>query len=144
MDFAFDGFSREEFMHKVVDGEMRPPLQDWWPVELQWLMKKCWSFFANSRPDFATIKEILQEIIDDFDDDEDDEEEAVRGIRSFRFGGSKRSSLLKSNQFNSSRTSNERVVLSHAPARSKQAKKKTEEDSASPKGGLRLFGHRFF
>lgn len=80
---AFAKYETPEQMTDVWNGDERPPLEQWWPVELQWVMKKCWSYFAKSRPEFDVVKETLQEILDD---DEDEEENHLRGVKSFRFG----------------------------------------------------------
>jgi hypothetical protein len=76
-----DKVTREQ-MHEVWSGDQRPPMASWWPVELQWLIKKCWAYFANSRPDFTVVRETLEEVLDD----ENKEEEDARAIKSFRFG----------------------------------------------------------
>ena len=79
---AFANRDTRDAMHEVWSGDERPPMANWWPVELQWLMKKCWAYFPASRPDFTVIEETLEEILDD----ENAEEENVRAIKSFRFG----------------------------------------------------------
>jgi hypothetical protein len=82
LQYAFPKCKTREDMHPVWSGDKRPPIADWWPVELQWLMKKCWSYFAKSRPDFGVIIETLREIVDDATKEEEDH----RAIKSFRFG----------------------------------------------------------
>lgn len=79
---AFAKRITKDDMHEVWSGDERPPIAKWWPVELQWLMKKCWAYFPASRPDFHVIGETLDEILDD----ENEEEENARAIKSFRFG----------------------------------------------------------
>ncbi len=78
---AFPNHQTRDEMHRVWSGDERPPIASWWPVELQWLLKKCWAYFANARPDFNVISETLDEILDDGSVEED-----ARGIKSFRFG----------------------------------------------------------
>jgi len=95
---AFANCHTNEDMHSVWNGDVRPPMpKDLWPVELQWLLKKCWSYFSKSRPDFSVVAETLQEILDD----EEEEEDSVRGIKSFRFG-SRRSQKLSIDSHDSS------------------------------------------
>lgn len=153
MDFAFDGWTREEFVQRVVDAEVRPPLEDWWPVELKWLMKKCWSFFSSHRPGFGIIQETLQEIIlhdahssnDGHDDDDDSENHHTSsngrgGIQSLRFvrrmqhhSGENDEKGEDPRQVQSHRMLNRRDLLKKVPSKPK------------PKhhGSFRLFGHRF-
>jgi serine/threonine protein kinase len=84
LETAFGDRETEDDMHTVWNGDVRhrPPMTAWWPVELQWLIKACWTYTAESRPCFDCIVETLDEILDD----EDEEEDSIRGIRSFRFG----------------------------------------------------------
>uniref|UniRef100_A0A7S1VDX5 Protein kinase domain-containing protein n=1 Tax=Grammatophora oceanica TaxID=210454 RepID=A0A7S1VDX5_9STRA len=67
---AFPTYTAEEFTTRVHQGEERPALTDWWPVELQWIIKKSWSFFANSRPDMDVVVETLEEVLEDMEKDE--------------------------------------------------------------------------
>ena len=108
---AFANYTTTDDMHQVWSGDERPPMADWWPVELQWLMKKCWSYFSKSRPDFNVISETLQEILE-----EEDEEDEVssRGIKSFRFG-SRRSQKISMDSENS-REQQQRGVRRHFAA----------------------------
>mmetsp|Transcript_39687 Transcript_39687/g.45206 ORF Transcript_39687/g.45206 Transcript_39687/m.45206 type:complete len:558 (-) Transcript_39687:135-1808(-) len=89
---AFPQYETPEQMKNVWNGDERPPTERWWHVELQWLMKKCWSYFAKSRPEFDVVKETLEEIIEDKDEKEE-EEQNIRNVMSFRFG-SRRSQKL--------------------------------------------------
>jgi len=83
LETAFGDRETEDDMHTVWNGDVRhrPTMIDWWPVELQWLIKACWTYFAETRPDLDSIIETLDEILDD----ENEEEDSIRGIRSFRF-----------------------------------------------------------
>jgi serine/threonine protein kinase len=102
---AFPNHQTRDQMHRVWSGDERPPMASWWPVELQWLMKKCWSYFANSRPDFTVISETLDEILDD-----GMEEEEARGVKSFRFG-SRRSQKISHDSDNSNNGARRVVTL---------------------------------
>lgn len=62
---AFVEYETPEQMQNVWNGDERPPMQQWWHVELQWLMKKCWSYFAKSRPEFDVVKETLEKILEE-------------------------------------------------------------------------------
>ena len=68
----FFGFSAGKHMSLVVLGGERPKMDhrhtSCWPMNLQWLMKRCWSPFPTSRPTFAVIRETLQAVLDDKDD----------------------------------------------------------------------------
>lgn len=67
MDKPFHAFSSGKHMQQVVMGGERPrldtPSTSWLPMNLQWLLKKCWSAFPVSRPSFEGIKSTLQDII---------------------------------------------------------------------------------
>jgi Protein tyrosine and serine/threonine kinase len=58
----FCGYSSGKHMSLVVMGGERPRVDSHWPMALQHLIKRCWSPFPASRPDFATIQQTLQEI----------------------------------------------------------------------------------
>jgi serine/threonine protein kinase len=100
LETAFGDRETEDDMHAVWNGDVhhRPPMTAWWPVELQWLIKACWTYFAESRPDFDSIIETLDEILDD----ENEEEDSIRGIRSFRFGASSASSDTSTESYDES------------------------------------------
>jgi len=55
----------DDYKSLLQQGDVRPELDKSWPTELQWLMKKCWSYFAAHRPTWETILDTLQEIMDD-------------------------------------------------------------------------------
>lgn len=67
MDKPFHAFSSGKHMQQVVMGGERPrldtPSTSWFPMNLQWLLKKCWSAFPVSRPSFEVITTTLQDII---------------------------------------------------------------------------------
>ena len=67
----FYGYSSGKHMSLVVMGGERPKMDNKhtssWPMNLQWLMKRCWSPFPTSRPDFAVIKQTLQDVLDSKD-----------------------------------------------------------------------------
>ena len=54
-------------MQQVVIGGERPKMDsshvEFWPLNLQWLMKRCWSPFPAARPSFTDIKQVLQDIL---------------------------------------------------------------------------------
>jgi serine/threonine protein kinase len=54
-------------MQQVVLGGERPPMDtkhtSFWPLELQWLMTRCWSEDPTQRPIFTIIKETIREIL---------------------------------------------------------------------------------
>ena len=64
----FFGYSSGKHMSLVVMGGERPKMDSkhtsGWPMDLQWLMKRCWSPFPTSRPDFHVIRQTLQEVLD--------------------------------------------------------------------------------
>jgi len=82
LEDAFADLSNDQHMAQVVKGDVRPPLVKWWPTDLQWLMKKCWSYFAAHRPSWDVVIETLQEIMDDPEMEEP--EDSVKGFASLR------------------------------------------------------------
>ena len=64
----FYGYSSGKHMSLVVMGGERPKMDSkhtsGWPMNLQWLMKRCWSPFPTSRPDFHMIRQTLQDFLD--------------------------------------------------------------------------------
>lgn len=67
LEKPFLGYSANKHMQQVVIGGERPSLDtshtSWWPVELHWLLQRCWSPDPATRPNFTVIKESLQELI---------------------------------------------------------------------------------
>jgi serine/threonine protein kinase len=67
----FFGYSSGKHMQQVVLGGERPKMDSQhtsnWPMNLQWLMKRCWSSFPALRPSFAVIKMTLKDILMDKD-----------------------------------------------------------------------------
>ena len=63
----FYGYGSGKHMQQVVLGGERPKMDGahtaFWPSNLQWLMKKCWSEYVSVRPDFAMIKQVLKDIL---------------------------------------------------------------------------------
>eukprot|EP00538_Stauroneis_constricta_P002447 CAMPEP_0119572942 /NCGR_PEP_ID=MMETSP1352-20130426/44873_1 /TAXON_ID=265584 /ORGANISM="Stauroneis constricta, Strain CCMP1120" /LENGTH=481 /DNA_ID=CAMNT_0007622629 /DNA_START=183 /DNA_END=1628 /DNA_ORIENTATION=+ len=69
LEKPFQGYSGGKHMEKVVKGGERPSMDHShtsnWPMNLQWLIKSCWSDDISKRPAFVTIKTTLEEIIHD-------------------------------------------------------------------------------
>ena len=63
LERPFAEYTEEEHKEKVVNGDERPEIARWWPVELQWLLKKCWGYFPAGRPTFDVIRDTLQDVI---------------------------------------------------------------------------------
>lgn len=65
----FYGYSSGKHMQQVVVGGERPNMDAQhtahWPMNLQWLMRRCWSPFPNVRPSFTVIKQVLADILVD-------------------------------------------------------------------------------
>jgi len=63
----FQGYSNGKHMSLVVIGGERPSMDSrhtsFWPMNLQWLMKRCWSPVPTNRPDFDSIVQTLQDVI---------------------------------------------------------------------------------
>jgi serine/threonine protein kinase len=69
---------------KNAQGEINLPMSDWWPDELQGLIKNCCSYFANARPDFEVVKKELKGIMETLRK-EGSVVSGPRGITPFRF-----------------------------------------------------------
>lgn len=67
LEKPFQGYSANKHMLQVVMGGERPRLDtastSWFPMELQWLLKKCWSKDPLERPTFEAAQKCLQDII---------------------------------------------------------------------------------
>lgn len=67
----FHGYSSGKHMEEVVLGGDRPKLDpqhaSHWPLNLQWLMKRCWSASPRVRPSFTLIKQVLKDVLDSRD-----------------------------------------------------------------------------
>jgi serine/threonine protein kinase len=65
------GYSSGKHMQQIVLGGERPKMDSQhianWPMNLQWLMKRCWSSFPAVRPSFAVIKMVLKDVLMDKD-----------------------------------------------------------------------------
>ena len=63
----FYGYSSGKHMQQVVIGGERPKMDSqhtaFWPENLQWLIKHCWSPFPAARPSFTDCKQVLQDIL---------------------------------------------------------------------------------
>ena len=68
-DKPFYGFSSGKHMQLVVLGGERPSMDHHhthaWPMNLQWLIKRCWATAPEARPSFTTIKSVLRDILAD-------------------------------------------------------------------------------
>ena len=64
----FFGYSSGKHMQQVVNGGERPKMDTshtaHWPMNLQWLMTRCWSTTAAARPKFNVVVEILEDILE--------------------------------------------------------------------------------
>lgn len=69
LEKPFDGYSATRHMKEVVMGGERPKLDtastSWFPVQLHWLIQKCWSPAPSDRPTFAAVKEALVDILNE-------------------------------------------------------------------------------
>mmetsp|Transcript_10866 Transcript_10866/g.16608 ORF Transcript_10866/g.16608 Transcript_10866/m.16608 type:complete len:450 (-) Transcript_10866:299-1648(-) len=67
LEKPFDGFTAQRHQNEVVLGGLRPSMDNnitsWWPVSLQWLIKKCWSRAPKDRPTMEKVRSTLQEIL---------------------------------------------------------------------------------
>jgi serine/threonine protein kinase len=67
MEKPFFGYSANKHMQQVVIEGERPNLDtshtSWWPVNLHWLLQRCWSSDPATRPNFTCIRETLEELI---------------------------------------------------------------------------------
>mgnify|MGYP005842990849 CR=1 FL=1 len=65
----FHGYSCGKHMSLVVIGGERPKMDStrtaFWPLNLQWIMKRCWSPFPEMRPDFHAIRKTLLDVLED-------------------------------------------------------------------------------
>ena len=65
----FVDYTCGKHMQNVVLGGERPPMDSrhtsFWPLELQWLMTRCWSEDPAQRPSFTVIKETIRELLVD-------------------------------------------------------------------------------
>jgi serine/threonine protein kinase len=59
----FFGYSSNKHMQNVVVGGERPKMDShhtqYWPTNLQWLMKSCWDASPAARPSFQIIVDVL-------------------------------------------------------------------------------------
>lgn len=63
----FFGYTSDKHMRQVAIGGERPKMDSihtmCWPVNLQWLMTRCWSEDPTQRPTFTIVKQVLQDIL---------------------------------------------------------------------------------
>jgi len=63
----FEGYGIQQHMQLVVVGGERPKMDHnhigHWPLELQWLVNRCWSESPAIRPSFTVIKQTLYDIL---------------------------------------------------------------------------------
>lgn len=68
LEKPFQGYTASKHMAQVVMGGERPRLDtastSWFPYELQWLFRKCWSASPTERPAFESVKRSLEDIVD--------------------------------------------------------------------------------
>ena len=66
LEKPFEGYSASRHMKQVVMGGERPtldtPRTSWFPVQLHWLIQKCWSAAPSDRPTFSGVRQILMDI----------------------------------------------------------------------------------
>jgi serine/threonine protein kinase len=64
----FHGYTSAKHMELVVIGGQRPSMDPshtaCWPMNLQWLMNRCWSASPADRPTFTAIKKVLREVLE--------------------------------------------------------------------------------
>lgn len=67
-DTPFHGYSSAKHMDLVIMGGERPSMDathtSCWPMNLQWLMNRCWSASPSDRPTFTAIKKVLLEVLE--------------------------------------------------------------------------------
>ena len=67
LEKPFLGYSAKKHMMQVVMGGERPRLDtsstSWFPMELHWLLKKCWSTDPSERPSFHVLKKVLEDLV---------------------------------------------------------------------------------
>jgi serine/threonine protein kinase len=68
LEKPFQGYTASKHMAQVVMGGERPRLDtastSWFPCELQWLFRKCWSPIPTERPTFTSVKTSLEDIVE--------------------------------------------------------------------------------
>jgi len=67
LEKPFYGYSSGKHMQLVVLGGERPKMDNahtqYWPANLQYMLKKCWSSYSQTRPSFDTIIETLVSVL---------------------------------------------------------------------------------
>jgi len=63
----FYGYSSGKHMREVVMGGQRPAIDQantsHWPMNLKWLITRCWADSRSDRPSFAVAKQVLSDIL---------------------------------------------------------------------------------
>ena len=63
MEVAFEGYSTQTHMHRVVKGGDRPRLPFRWSRPLKSLVRNCWSHDAKKRPSMSEVVQQLEKIV---------------------------------------------------------------------------------
>mmetsp|Transcript_18689 Transcript_18689/g.30977 ORF Transcript_18689/g.30977 Transcript_18689/m.30977 type:complete len:475 (-) Transcript_18689:67-1491(-) len=64
LEKPFQGYTANKHMTQVVMGGERPKIDaHHFPMELQWLLKKCWSAKPEDRPSFVAVKKCLEDLV---------------------------------------------------------------------------------
>jgi len=81
----FVGYSNARHMREVINGGERPKMDSThtshWPLNLQWMIKSCWSPHPDARPSFETIIETLNNILMEL------KNQSFRRVRAISEGG---------------------------------------------------------
>lgn len=71
LEKPFSGYTSKKHMNNVVLGGERPKMDSShtsnWPVQLQHLIKSCWSAFPDTRPSFTEIRDTLEKCLEGAD-----------------------------------------------------------------------------
>mmetsp|Transcript_17663 Transcript_17663/g.43008 ORF Transcript_17663/g.43008 Transcript_17663/m.43008 type:complete len:801 (+) Transcript_17663:296-2698(+) len=65
MEKPFKGYCSKKHMKCVIEGGERPKIDHHLPINLQWLLKSCWSPNPEDRPSFDTARSILSDVLDE-------------------------------------------------------------------------------
>ena len=63
MEKPFKGYCSKKHMKCVIEGGERPKIDHHLPINLQWLLKSCWSPNPEDRPSFDTARSILSDVL---------------------------------------------------------------------------------
>jgi serine/threonine protein kinase len=71
LEKPFNGYTSKKHMSNVVLGGERPKMDSShtsnWPVQLQQLIKNCWSAFPDTRPSFTEVRDTLEKCLENRD-----------------------------------------------------------------------------